>query len=106
MRARASFGDDDFSARDEGDVTWTVQMVPAEDPQQEAPREDRGDTALDGAIAAALARPAGHAEHGNASGHHEERAHYPTELAQGGCWSVGLKALQECYNVHGGLLVR
>lgn len=105
MRVLAGFGDDDVIARDEVDVTRTVQMVPEEDPKQESPREDRGEKTLDGAIAAAWARPAGHAEHGDASGHYQERAHYPTALAQGSCRYVGLQALQECYNVHCGLLV-
>ena len=92
-------------ARDEVDVTRAVHMVPEEDPKQEAPRDDGGEKALDGAIAAAFARPAGHAEHGDASGHHQERAHYPAALAQSGCRYVGLKALQKCYNVHRGLPV-
>jgi hypothetical protein len=105
MRALAGCGDDAFIARNEGDVTRTVPMVPEADPQQEAPRADRGDKALDGALAAAWARPAGHAEPGDASGHHQERTHYPAALAQGGCWEGGLKAWQECDNVHGGLLV-
>ena len=81
MRALASFGDDDFIARHEVDVTRTVHMVPEEDPKQDAPRDDRGEKALDGAIAAAFARPAGHAEHGDTSGHHQERTHYPAALA-------------------------
>ena len=106
MGARAGFGDDDVIARDEVDVTRTVQIVPEEDPKQEAPRDDGGEKALDGAIAAAFAGPAGHAEHGDASGHYQERTHYLAALAQGACWDVGLKALQECYNVHCGLLVR
>jgi hypothetical protein len=106
MRVLAGFGDDDVIARDEVDVSRTVQMVPEEDPKQESPREDRGEKALDGAIAAAWARPAGHAEHGEASGHYQESAHYPTALAQGSCRYVGLQALQECYNVHCGLLRR
>src|SRR5215475_1202163 len=106
MRARTSFGDDDVIARDEVDVTRTVHMVPEEDPKQEPPREDRGEKALDGAIAAACACPAGHAEHGDASGHDQERTHYPAALAQGAGWDVGLKALHECDNVHCGLLVR
>src|SRR5262249_40449032 len=72
MRVLAGCGDDDVIARDEVDVTRTVQMVPEEDPKQEAPREDRGEKALDGAIAAAFACPAGHAEHGDASGHYQE----------------------------------
>src|SRR5262245_64188959 len=105
MRARASFGDDDVIDRDEVDVTRTVHMVPEEDPKQEPPREDRGEKALGRAIAAAFACPPGHAEHGDASGHHQERTHYPTALAQGTCWYVGLQALQECYNVHCGLLI-
>ena len=96
MRARASFGDNDVIARDEVDVPRTVEMVPEEDPKQETPRDNRGEKALDGAIAAAVARPAGHAEHGHASGHHQESADYPAALAQGGCRYVGLKALQEC----------
>jgi hypothetical protein len=96
MRARAGFGDDDVIARDEVDVTRTVEMVAEEDPKQEAPRDNRGEKALDGAIAATFARPAGHTEHGNTSGHHQERADYPAALAQGGCRYVGLKAVQEC----------
>jgi hypothetical protein len=71
-RARAGCGDDDCIARAEVDVTRTGHRVPEADPQQEAPREDRGDKALDGAIAAVWARPAGHAAPGDASGPHQE----------------------------------
>jgi hypothetical protein len=81
MRARAGFGDDDVIARDEVDVIGTVQMVPEEDPKQDTPREDRGEKALDRAVAAACARPARHAEHGDTSGHHQERTHCPAASA-------------------------
>ena len=50
--------------------------------------------------------PVGHAEHGHASGHHQEGERYPAELAQGGRRHMGLEALEKCYNVHRGLLRR
>lgn len=74
LRARARVSADDVIARHEVDSPWTVHLGSAADPHQEAPREDRGAQALDGAIAAICTRPAGQAQPGHASGPHQESA--------------------------------
>ena len=85
MGVLAGFGDDDFIAHQQVDLLGPVHMVPKEHPKQRGPREHRGEKALDGPITAAFARPAGDAQHRDASRHHQQSAHYPAELAQGGC---------------------
>ena len=105
MGVLASFRHDDVIASNEVDLSRAVHMLTKEHPKQHRPWENGGEPTLDGAIAATLAGPAGDAQHRDASRHHQESAHYPAQLTQSGCWQGGLKALQECYNVHCGLLV-
>src|SRR2546430_12976874 len=79
-------------------------MLMEEHPKQDRPRHDRGEHALDGAIAAAFAGPAGYAQHRHPSRHHEQSQSNLTQLAPGRRWDIGLQAVEECYNVHCGLL--
>ena len=106
MGVLAGFGDDDFIASDEVDISRAVHMLTKEHPKQHRPRDDGGEKALDGAIAAAFAGPAGDAQHRDASGHHQQGKGYPTQSAVGRRRDMGSEALEKCYNVHHGLLRR
>src|SRR5215471_21371010 len=99
MRARASFGDDDVIARDQVDVTWTVQMVPEEDPKQYAPWDDHGEKALDRAITAAFASPPRQAQHRDAPGHDHQCHDDTAQPADRGGSHVRTSTLQQCYNI-------
>src|SRR5215470_10539554 len=81
-------------------------MLPKEHPKQHRPREDGGEQALDGAIAAAFTGPANDAQHRDASCHHQQGKDYPTQSAVGCHRDMGSEALEKCYNVHPGLLRR
>ena len=61
MGVLAGFRDDDFIASDAVDISRAVHMLTKEHPKQHRPREDGGKPALDGAITAAFASPAGDA---------------------------------------------
>src|SRR4030095_8396296 len=106
MGVLAGFRDDDFIARDEVDISRAVHMLTKEHPKQHRPREDGGKPALDGAIAAAFASPAGEAQHRDASRHHQQGKGYPAQLAVSRRRHMGSEALERCYNVHHGLLRR
>ena len=106
MGVLAGFRDDDFITRNAVDIRRAVQMVTKEHPKQHRPREDGREQALDGAIAAACAGPAGDAQHGDASSHHQQGKGYPTQAAVGRRRDMGSEALEKCYNVHHGLLRR
>jgi hypothetical protein len=75
------FGDDDFITHEQVDLLRPIYMVPEEHPKQHGPRYHRCEKALNSTVTPAIARPAGNAEHRDASCHHQESAHYPTELA-------------------------
>ena len=81
-------------------------MLTKEHPKQHRPREDGGEPALDGAIAAAFPGPAGDAQHRNAPCHHQQGKDYPTQAAVGCHCDMGLEALEKCYHIHHGLLRR
>src|SRR5262245_54947210 len=81
-------------------------MLTKEYPKQHRPREDGGEQALDGAIAAAFAGPAGEAQHRDASRYPQQGMGYPTQAAMGRRCDMGSEALEKCYNVHHGLLRR
>ena len=104
--ALAGFGDHDFIASGQGDVIRAVHILTEEHPKQHGPRNDRGEKALDGARAAAWAGPARHAQHRAPARHHQQRTSNPAQLASGRRGHIGLQALEECYNVHWGLLHR
>src|SRR5262252_4982855 len=106
MGMRAGFRDDDFIARDEVDISRAVHMLTKEYPKQHRPREDSGEEALDGAVAAAFASPARDAQNRDASRHHQQGQGYPTQSAVGRRCDMGSEALEKCYNVHHGLLRR
>ena len=100
------FRDDDFITRNAVDIRRAVQMVTKEHPKQHRPREDGREQALDSAITATFAGPAGDAQHGDASSHHQQGKGYPTQAAVGRRRDMGSEALEKCYNVHHGLLRR
>ena len=102
----AGFRDDDFIACDEIDIRRAMHLLTKDPPKQHRPREDGGEQALDGAIAAAFACPAGEAQHGDASSDHEQGMGDPTQSAMGRRRDMGSEALEKCYNVHHGLLRR
>src|SRR5262249_58101177 len=106
MGVLAGFGDHDFIASGQVDIIRAVQMLTEEHPKQDRPRHDRGEKALDSAIAATLAGPAGEAQHRDPSRHHEHGPSNPAELAAGCRCHMGLEAVEKCYNVHRGLLRR
>jgi hypothetical protein len=106
MGVLAGFRDDDFIARDAVDISRAVHMLTKEHPKQHRPREDGGEQALDGAIAATCAGPAGDAQHRDASRYHQQGKAYPTQSAVGRHRDMGSEALEKCYNVHHGLLRR
>ena len=106
MGVLADFRDDDFIASDEVDISRAVHMLTKEHPKQHRPREDGGKPALDGAITAAFASPAGDAQHRDASSHHQQGKGYPAQLAVSRRRDMGSEALERCYNVHHGLLRR
>ena len=106
MGVLTSFRDDDFITRHAVDIRRAVQMVTKEHPKQHRPREDGREQALDSAIAAACAGPAGDAQHGDASGHHQQGKGDPTQAAVGRRRDMGSEALEKCYKVHHGLLRR
>jgi hypothetical protein len=72
MRVFAHFGSDDFIACQQVDVIWPLHMLTKEDPKQHGPRKRLGEKALDSAVAAAFARPAGEAEYSHPSRHDQQ----------------------------------
>jgi hypothetical protein len=74
----------------------TVHMLTEEAPQQHRPWHGLGEQALHGALAAPLAGPAGKAPHGDASGHDQQGACDPTELAEGRRRHMGSETLEKC----------
>src|SRR3712207_6799208 len=99
MRTLAGFGHDDFIARHEVDVTRTVHMMPEEDPKQDAPRDDRGEHALDSAIAPAFAGPACEPYHRHPPRHGHHRHDDAAQLTDGGGSHVRTGTVQQCYNI-------
>jgi len=106
MGVLAGLRDDDCIACDEGDLSRAVHRLPQEHPKQHRPREDGGKPALDGAIAAAFASPAGDAQHRDASSPHQQGKGYPAQWAVSRRRDMGSEALERCSNVHHGLLRR
>jgi hypothetical protein len=94
----SSFGDDDFAACDEGDVTWPGHMTPEEGPKPHAPREDRGAKALEGARATAWAGPARDAYHRHPSRHGDHRHDEPAPLADHGGSHMRTETGHQCDN--------
>ncbi len=99
MGVFARFGGDDLIAYQQVDILWTVHMLTKEHPKQDGPRECLGEKALDGAVTAAFAGPAGDAQHRDPSRHHEHGPSNPTELADGCRCHMGLEAVEKCYNL-------
>ena len=78
-------------------------MLTKAHPQQGGPREPRREKALHRAVTAPWACPAGEAQPGDPSRHHQHGQRHPVALAQGRCCHLGLEALSKCDNVHWGL---
>ena len=89
----ARFGGHDFIAHQEVDLIRTVDMLTKEHPKQGGPREHRREKALHRAVTAPWACPAGEAQHGDPSRHHQHGQRNPVALAQGRCCHMGLEAL-------------
>ena len=89
----AGFGGHDFIAYEQVALTWTVDMVTKEHPKQGGPRDHRREKALHRAVTTPLAGPAGDAEHGDPSRHHQHGQYNPAALAQGRGRHMGLEAL-------------
>jgi hypothetical protein len=106
MRTLAGFGHDDFIASSQVDIIRAVHMLTEEHPKQDRPWNDCGEKALDGTIAPTFTGPAGDAQHRHPSRHHQQSHSNPAQLAPGRRWQRGSQALEECYNVHCGLLRR
>jgi hypothetical protein len=93
MGVFARFGGHDFIAHQEVDLIRTVDMLTKEHPKQGGPREHRREKALHRAVTAPWACPAGEAQHGDPSRHHQHGQRNPVALAQGRCCHMGLEAL-------------
>src|SRR5947209_6943147 len=99
MGILAGFGGHDFIAHQQVALTWTVDMVTKEHPKQGGPRDHRREKALHRAVTAPFACPAGDAQHGDPSCHHQHGQRNPAALAQGRCRHMGLEAVEKCYNI-------
>ena len=91
----AGFRDDDVITSNAVDIRRAEQMVPKEHPKQHRPGEDGGEQALHGAIAPAFAGPAGEAQHGNASRHHQQGQGDPTQAVVGCRRDMGSETVQQ-----------
>ena len=74
-------------------------MLTKEHPKQGGPRDHRREKALHRAVTAPFACPAGDAQHGDPSCHHQHGQRNPAALAQGRCRHMGLEAVEKCYNI-------
>jgi hypothetical protein len=102
----ACCGDPHCIARQEVERLGTVPMLTAAAPPPHRPWHGLGEQARHGAIAAPLAGPAGQAPHGDASGHDQQGACDPPEVAEGRRRHRGSETLEQCSHVHTGLLRR
>jgi len=106
MGGLTSWRDDACITRPAVDLRRAVQLVTNEPPQQPRPREDGREQTLDGALAATCAGPAGEAQHGDASGQHQQGKRDPTQAAVGRRRDRGSEALEKGDHVPHGLLRR
>ncbi len=102
----ARFRDADGIASAAGAIRRAGPMGTKAHPQQPRPREDGGEQALDGARAATFAGPVGEAQPRDASRAHQHGKASPTQAAGGRHRDMGSEALEQCSNVHHGLLRR
>jgi hypothetical protein len=98
--------DHDFIASPEIDLSWPVQMLTQEHPKPRGPGPHRGEKTWPGPITAPWPSPPGQAQHGDAACHDQPSQGNPVELAQGGHRHLGSEALEQCSQVHEGLLRR
>ncbi len=94
-RVFARFGHDGFITANEIDMVGAQEMGAKEEPEERGPGKGSMKEPLDGAIAAAVARPAGDAQHGDTAGHGEHGQRDSTELADGGQGKLRLETQQE-----------
>ncbi len=104
MGLRSGFGHDRFITSEAGDIVRIEQMRTKEVLKQIVPGQDRGEEALDGAIASASARPAGDAQHGDPTRHREDRGGDPAPLPQGDGLHERGQTTQACERIVHGLL--
>ncbi len=92
----AGFGDDDLIAREDVDIVGLAELLAREAPEDLWPGDGGGKEALHGAVASAIATPAGDAGHRHAAGHREERTGNPAHLAYRGRGQTGLETMEQC----------
>src|SRR6266545_1574144 len=80
----AGFGHDGFITSEQIDIVGIEELGTKEQPEQAGPGQCGSEEALDSPIAAALASPAGDAEHGDAPSHSEYGERDVAELADVG----------------------
>ena len=102
MGVLAGFGDHGFIATQEIDIVTLKEVRPKEEPEQRSPGQGGSEKALDRAIAATLARPAGNTQHGDSSVHHQQGVRDTAELASRRHRDLGVEAEQEWYNSNHG----
>ena len=96
MGALASFGDDNLVASKEIDIIGLEQMLTKEAPEELRPGQGGSEETLDGAIAAAVARPARNAQHRDPPGHGQDGQGNAVQLARRGCGQTRVEAVEQC----------
>ena len=91
-RVLAGFGDNRFITAEQIDLISAEEMGAKEQPEHTGPGDAGMEQALDGALAAAIARPASNAAHGDAPGHGQHGQRDSAALADGGQRDLRLKA--------------
>ncbi len=92
----ASFGDDDLIASEDVDIVRLDEMLAREAPEELWPGDDGSEEALNGAVAGALATPAGDAGHGHTASHGQEGEDDVAQLANGGRRQTWLETVEQC----------
>jgi hypothetical protein len=95
MGVLAGFGHDRFITAEQIDIVSLEKVGPKEEPEQRGPRQDGGEEAVDGPIAAASASPAGDPQHGDTTGHGQHGQRDAAELADCRHRHLTLEAAQE-----------
>ncbi len=96
MGGLAGFGHDDLVASEQIDIIGLEEMLAKEAPEELHPGEGGGEEALDGAIAATVATPAGDAQHRDAAGHGQHAKDTAAQLTGGGRSDPRLEAEEQC----------
>ena len=88
--------DHDCIASHERDLSWPVQRLPPEHPNQRGPGPHRGANTWHGPITAPWPSPPGQAQPGAAAGHDQQSQGHPVAWAQGGHRHLGSEAVEPC----------